>query len=93
MQLVLGGIAFVHKQSVVHTDLGPAAVLVQCTDSGKPLNAVVVGFGKATSDMATKCTAAAFVATQQHLAPELWTGCKPFSYATDIWALGCKFAQ
>ena len=91
MQQALTGVAFMHRQSVLHRALGPSKILVKCSSDGEPRNLVIAGFGLAI--MQVNNAAAVADANQQRWPPEILLGATNFTQSADLWALGCTFAH
>ncbi|XXQ39234.1 Protein kinase domain-containing protein [Plasmodiophora brassicae] len=98
---LLQAIGFCHSIKLCHTDLKPENILLCSSDytlepDGTSMVRVpvstdirVIDFGGATFEHERH---ARTVATRQYRAPEVILGL-PWSYPSDIWSLGCIFAE
>jgi len=99
---MLEAVQFLHEMSLVHTDLKPENVLLCDTQFrtqqvGKKLVKIptsskikLIDFGCATYDNDEHKST--LIATRQYRAPEVILGL-PWSYASDIWSVGCIVAE
>lgn len=81
----LKGLSWVHTKGIIHRDLKPENILVSSNNVVK-----IADFGMAcfynperTTDMRTE------VCATWYRAPELFLGCKHYSFEIDIWSMGC----
>ena len=82
-QLLLG-LHHVHSKSILHRDVKPANVFLS-----KSLAVARIGdFGIAKALARHDDLACTVVGTPLYMSPELCQG-KPYTYAADVWALGC----
>ena len=85
---ILGAVAFLHENSVMHRDLKSANVLVY------PNNAVkLCDFGLATRDMADVMEVRREMTTVWYRAPELLMGDKVYTPRIDEWSAGCVLLE
>ena len=83
VQLLLG-LHHIHRKAILHRDIKPANVFLS-----KSRKVVRLGdFGIAKKLREDDDLAATVVGTPLYMSPELCQG-KPYTYASDIWALGC----
>ena len=83
VQLLLG-LAHVHSKAILHRDIKPGNVFLT-----KSLKVVKIGdFGIAKALTERDDLADTQVGTPLYMSPELCQG-KPYTYASDVWALGC----
>eukprot|EP00949_MAST-11_sp_MAST-11-sp1_P002639 g2639.t1 len=83
---LLGALAFVHKQGVIHCDIKPENVVFSREDAGK---VILIDFGSACflTDIPTS-----YVASRAYRAPELLIGA-PYDAGIDVFALGAVLAE
>ena len=83
VQLLLG-LNHIHSMAILHRDIKPANVFLT-----KSLKVVKIGdFGIAKRLSNHDDFTSTVVGTPYYMSPELCVG-KPYTYASDIWALGC----
>ena len=83
VQLLLG-LNHIHRKAILHRDIKPANVFLS-----KSRKVVRLGdFGIAKKLREDDDLATTVVGTPLYMSPELCQG-KPYTYASDIWALGC----
>lgn len=83
MSCILLGLEHLHQQNVVHRDLKPDNILIQC---GIPR---LADFGLSRVLNNTLSTAGSWAGTPLYMAPEAFkTGKENRSYQTDIWSSG-----
>ena len=85
MYQLLEAVHHIHSRGFIHRDLKPANVLI-----GKDGNVLVGDFGHAhqLSDYMS-----VNVTTVQYRSPELAFGKSKYTFATDVWSIGCIFAE
>ena len=82
-------VAYLHnlKPSIIHQDIKPANVIVQCT---RPPVAKICDFGLVRKrTMQTVAATVGVQGTANYLAPKCLLHSKPSSTSTDVWSLGC----
>jgi len=85
MRQVLSGLQYLHSHNIIHRDLKPANILV--SKNGNQYK--ITDFGISTQVKEKMTNVRRTVAgTPWYMAPEVILG-KPYSYAADIWSLGC----
>lgn len=85
MKQLLGGLAYLHQQGILHRDLKLSNILY---DDGEVLKICDFGLAKQKDQVMTKG-----VVTLWYRAPELLLGSKGYTEAVDMWAVGCIFAE
>ncbi|CAD6235671.1 GSCOCG00007962001-RA-CDS [Cotesia congregata] len=85
---LLKAISFCHKNLILHRDLKPQNLLID--DEG---HIKLADFGLARSFGLPMRMYTHEVVTLWYRAPEILLGTKLYSYAVDIWSLGCIFAE
>jgi serine/threonine protein kinase len=93
---ILRGVKHIHSANVLHRDLKPSNLLVNSNCSLK-----ICDFGMARvvapqlykSKQDTSKTYTAYVATRWYRAPEVILSWKHYTYAIDMWSVGCIFAE
>eukprot|EP00826_Nyctotherus_ovalis_P014883 TRINITY_DN14188_c0_g1_i4.p1 TRINITY_DN14188_c0_g1~~TRINITY_DN14188_c0_g1_i4.p1 ORF type:complete len:327 (+),score=89.82 TRINITY_DN14188_c0_g1_i4:73-1053(+) len=81
---ILKGLQYLHAHNIIHRDLKPANILVGNDDQYK-----ITDFGISTQVREKMTTVKRTCAgTPWYMAPEVILD-KPYSYAADIWSLGC----
>ncbi|CAF1421446.1 unnamed protein product [Rotaria sordida] len=86
---ILRGLKFLHSAGVIHRDLKPGNLLV---NSDCLLKICDFGLARTEELDKTKCMTQEVV-TQYYRAPELLLGAHHYSYAIDVWSVGCIFAE
>ncbi|CAF1200062.1 unnamed protein product [Adineta ricciae] len=86
---ILRGLKFLHSAGVIHRDLKPGNLLV---NSDCLLKICDFGLARTEELDKTKCMTQEVV-TQYYRAPELLLGAQHYSYAIDVWSVGCIFAE
>ncbi|KAK6747145.1 hypothetical protein RB195_000394 [Necator americanus] len=86
---IVDGMKYIHSLYIMHRDLKPENILVTSHNQVK-----IADFGQAClfypgEDREYEEN----VATRQYRAPELLFGCRHYTPAVDIWALGCILAE
>ena len=90
---ILRGLKYIHSANVVHRDLKPSNLLVNENCELK-----IGDFGMARGllgnvDSKRKMFMTVYVATRWYRAPELLFSNDDYSYAIDMWSVGCIFAE
>ncbi|UJR10150.1 hypothetical protein I4U23_014367 [Adineta vaga] len=87
--IILRGLKFLHSSGVIHRDLKPGNLLVNSDCLLK-----ICDFGLArTEELDRTKRMTQEVVTQYYRAPELLLGAQHYSYAIDVWSVGCIFAE
>ncbi|XP_074652153.1 cyclin-dependent kinase 2-like [Tubulanus polymorphus] len=85
---LLQGIAYCHTHRVLHRDLKPQNLLIDCEGSIK-----LADFGLARAFGVPVRSYTHEVVTLWYRAPEILLGCRYYSTAIDVWSIGCIFAE
>ena len=88
---ILRGLASLHSQSGVHRDLKASNILLK-----KNTDAVLCDFGLARTlneDPRLRGNMSPYVVTRWYRPPEILLEVSNYSAASDIWSLGCVFAE
>lgn len=88
---ILRGLASLHSQSGVHRDLKASNILLK-----KNTDAALCDFGLARTlneDPSLRGNMSPYVVTRWYRPPEILLETSSFSAASDIWSLGCVFAE
>jgi serine/threonine-protein kinase len=81
---VCSGLAYAHREGVIHRDIKPGNLFL--CDTGR-VKITDFGVAKAAGGMALS-TADTLPGTVAYIAPERWLG-EPPTFSNDIWAAGC----
>ncbi|BGP07839.1 mitogen activated protein kinase [Rhodotorula toruloides] len=88
----LRGLKALHSAAVLHRDLKPSNLLLNANCDLK-----ICDFGLARSAMSTETEAVGFmteyVATRWYRAPEIMLTFKEYTFAIDVWSVGCILAE
>lgn len=85
---LLDGIAYCHKNRVLHRDLKPQNLLIDNKGTIK-----LADFGLARAFGLPMRSYTHEVVTLWYRAPEILLGSKSYTTAVDVWSLGCIFAE
>lgn len=88
---ILRGMKYVHSAQVIHRDLKPRNLLVNSNCDLK-----ICDFGLARvwfSDKTWTCPMTEYVCTRWYRAPEVLCSWADYSYAIDVWSIGCILAE
>nr|CAB3445385.1 unnamed protein product [Digitaria exilis] len=86
---ILRGIAYCHSHRVLHRDLKPQNLLIDCRNNVVKL----ADFGLARAFGIPVRTFTHEVVTLWYRAPEILLGAKLYSTPVDVWSVGCIFAE
>jgi cyclin-dependent kinase 8/11 len=91
---ILNGINYLHLNWIIHRDLKPSNILVMGEGSQSGI-VKIADFGLARIFQAPllELFKNGVVVTIWYRAPELLLGCRHYTRAIDIWAIGCIFAE
>jgi len=89
---ILRGMKFIHSAEVIHRDLKPRNLLVNSNCDLK-----ICDFGlarvKFSNEEFVQCPMTEYVCTRWYRAPELLCSWTDYGKASDIWSIGCIFAE
>ncbi|KAG1442315.1 hypothetical protein G6F56_011114 [Rhizopus delemar] len=88
MMMMLRGLDHCHRHFILHRDMKPNNLLIS---SDGTLKIADFGLARDWGDPSKQMTSQ--VVTRWYRSPELLFGAKEYSYAVDIWAVGCIFAE
>ncbi|CAI5943938.1 unnamed protein product [Closterium sp. NIES-64] len=84
---LLRGLKYVHTANVLHRDLKPSNLLLNASCDLK-----ICDFGLARTG-SEKGFMTEYVVTRWYRAPELLLSCDEYTFAIDMWSVGCIFAE
>lgn len=88
----LRGLKYIHSANVLHRDIKPSNLLINSNCALK-----ICDFGMARGMASTPEEHAgfmtAYVATRWYRAPEVMLSFREYTYAIDMWSVGCVFAE
>jgi tRNA A-37 threonylcarbamoyl transferase component Bud32 len=93
---VLRGLKYIHSCRVLHRDLKPSNLLV---NSNCDLKICDFGLARGIDDQIDAegrtgtMLLTEYVVTRWYRAPEIMLACHEYSYAIDVWSVGCIFAE
>ncbi|KAH9386801.1 cyclin-dependent kinase 7 [Nematocida major] len=88
MLMICKGVHECHSRFVIHRDIKPNNILV-----GKDGSLKIADFGISVDIGFPLRALTPNVVTRWYKAPEILLGCSNYTFAIDIWALGCMFAE
>lgn len=89
---ILRGLKYIHSANVLHRDLKPSNLLINRNCELKIGDfGMARGLSSSPEDHATFMTE--YVATRWYRAPELMVSLSEYTFAIDIWSVGCIFAE
>ncbi|CAG8568191.1 794_t:CDS:2 [Funneliformis mosseae] len=88
MYQLLDGTLFLHMHRIFHRDLKPQNLLI---DENGDLKLADFGLARAVGVPMRPCTHE--VVTLWYRAPEILFGSRSYSFAIDMWSIGCIFAE
>ncbi len=89
---ILRGLKYIHSASVLHRDLKPSNLLINRNCELKIGDfGMARGLCSSAEEHATFMTE--YVATRWYRAPELMLSLSEYTFAIDIWSVGCIFAE
>ena len=89
---ILRGLKYIHSASVLHRDLKPSNLLINRNCELKIGDfGMARGLSSSPEDHSTFMTE--YVATRWYRAPELMLSLSEYTFAIDLWSVGCIFAE
>ena len=89
---ILRGSKYIHSANVIHRDLKPSNLLINRNCELKIGDfGMARGLSSSAEDHATFMTE--YVATRWYRAPELMLSLSEYTFAIDLWSVGCIFAE
>lgn len=88
MHGVLSGMAYLHENYILHRDLKPANIMISPTGITK-----IIDFGYSTDYPGELGPMLHEAMTIWYRPPELLFGCTNYGPASDMWSVGCVFAE
>ena len=87
LRMTLQGVEHMHSHFILHRDLKPENLLI-----GSDKQIKIADYGLAVFAGTPRPLTAAVV-TSWYRCPELFFGARHYSYAVDMWSVGCIFAE
>eukprot|EP00002_Diphylleia_rotans_P006045 TRINITY_DN1534_c0_g1_i1.p1 TRINITY_DN1534_c0_g1~~TRINITY_DN1534_c0_g1_i1.p1 ORF type:complete len:337 (-),score=68.44 TRINITY_DN1534_c0_g1_i1:1501-2511(-) len=88
MQMSLAGLQYCHQNMIVHRDIKPGNIMV---NSQGVIKLIDFGLARTLGSPFQKLSPRA--ATAAYRSPEMLFGSNDYTFAVDIWALGCVMAE
>ncbi|XP_009682535.2 cyclin-dependent kinase 15 isoform X4 [Struthio camelus] len=85
---LLRGLAYIHRQHILHRDLKPQNLLISCRGELK-----LADFGLARAKSIPSQTYSSEVVTLWYRPPDVLLGATEYSCDLDIWSAGCVFVE
>jgi serine/threonine protein kinase len=85
---MLRSLKYMHSAGVLHRDLKPSNLLLNSNCDLK-----VCDFGLARGVNDDKLALTEYVVTRWYRAPEIMLSCKEYTYAIDVWSVGCILGE
>ena len=89
MYQILDGISYCHSVGIIHRDIKPQNILINCNTEGIK----ITDFGLSRCYNLPNKTWTHEIITLWYRPPEVLLGCKSYSIYVDIWSIGCLFAE
>ncbi|XP_078599530.1 uncharacterized protein LOC144874819 [Branchiostoma floridae x Branchiostoma japonicum] len=89
---ILRGLKYIHSANVLHRDLKPSNLLVNENCELK-IGDFGMARGVSSSPNDYKAFMTEYVATRWYRAPELMLSLNEYTFAIDVWSVGCIFAE
>jgi len=84
---ILRGLKYLHSAGIVHRDIKPSNILLNSDCSLK-----ICDFGLARS-LDKESIQTDYIETRWYRAPEILLGSQQYSFAIDMWSVGCLFGE
>ncbi|KAL2549099.1 Cyclin-dependent kinase A-1 [Forsythia ovata] len=88
---ILSGVAYFHAHKILHRDLKPQNILLDSEQ--KKLKLADFGLSRTLDIPSIRYTRSDYLGTPSYKAPELILDSQNYTYAADMWAVGCIFAE
>jgi len=85
---MLRALKYMHSAGVLHRDLKPSNLLL---NSNCDLKVCDFGLARGVNDEQLDLTE--YVVTRWYRAPEIMLSCKEYTYAIDVWSVGCILGE
>lgn len=85
---MLRSLKYMHSAGVLHRDLKPSNLLL---NSNCDLKVCDFGLARGVNDEILDLTE--YVVTRWYRAPEIMLACREYTYAIDVWSVGCILAE
>jgi len=93
IQQLLKGLSYCHVRNVLHRDLKPQNLLINCNEATQEVKLKLADFGLARPfGIPVRCYSAEVV-TLWYRPPDILFGAKLYTTSIDIWSAGCIFAE
>ncbi|CEP19275.1 hypothetical protein [Parasitella parasitica] len=93
LQQISKGLAYMHRQGIIHCDLSPSNILIDDESSRMFICDLGCAHLDSGSNEGSQSVANEEVGTRYYKAPEHLFGSRAYRPATDVWSLGAIFLQ